>query len=103
MSKRKVRGKEYTMNAVEILEKLNNGEYDFESEYTTLTKGIFNHFDANDEEVFQELTDEEKYKYSRTPNTRPILNIFKNVYMYISEFNQWVIIYKQNTWNAELS
>lgn len=88
------------MKAVEVLQKLQNEEFDFESEYTSLSK---TRFDVHDDKVFEDLSQEDKLKYSNIAKMRPILNIFKNTWMYIEEFNMWLLIGYYNTWNSHLS
>jgi len=91
------------MQASEVLEKLNNREKEFTSEYTEVSEGHFSYFKVFDEKLFKALSEEEKLKFSVRENKYPRLYLYSSVYLKVEELNVWVLIHKTNIFDSRFS
>jgi len=96
-------GGKIKMKASEVLEKLNNREREFTSEYTEVSEGHFSYFKVFDEKLFNALSEEEKLKFSNRENKYPRLYLYSSVYLKVEDLNVWVLIHKSNIFDSRFS
>jgi hypothetical protein len=87
--------------AYEVLKRINNGEDNFDSPYTNKSKAEFSLMKVDEETLLKDLTQEEKIELADKSNSFPLLYLWNSVYIYV--LNQWVLVYKGNNYNSNLS
>ena len=86
--------------AYQIVKRILSGDNDFDSHYTSKSKG-FSIMQVKDEDIFNDLTEEEKLELADITNKFPILNIWTHTWVYV--LNKWVLISALNTWDTSWS
>lgn len=84
--------------AAQVLTRIRNNEV-FDSDYTKIPTHEFGIMNVDDSRLFEDLSQEERLKFSDNGNY-PMLNIFANIYLFVTDLNLWVLVHRHNTWNA---
>jgi hypothetical protein len=88
----------------DVVKRIHSGEHNFDSDFTVSSDAdSFRIMSVDEEGLFKGLSHEEKLELAVINYKRPILNIWKNLWMYIEEIHEWVCIHQGNSWNSELN
>jgi hypothetical protein len=88
--------------ATETLDRIRQQE-EFTSSYTTSAISEYGIMNVHEDELFNDLTHEQKLDYSDRSGAYPVLNIWKKHWMYLPELDQWVLVGHANTFHSEQS
>lgn len=88
--------------ATETLDRIRNQEV-FDSRYTKMPISEFDIMDVDDEALFKDLTHRERLQYSDTSGKYPVLNIWKDTFIYVTKLKIWVQVTRVNTYNSNCS
>ena len=90
--------------AFEILTRIRNGE-SFDSKFTKKPTHDYGIMSVDEDALFDVLTQEEKAHFSEEDSQTGnlTLNIWCNIYVFVVKLSAWVLVHKQNTWNAQHS
>lgn len=75
--------------ATDVLDRIRAGDTSYDSSYTVVCNDKFFVFD---DELFEDLTHEERLKYSNKSGKYPIFTIWNYTWIYLTEINEWVLI-----------
>lgn len=95
------------LTAAEFMQKLtdeqkNGGESNFDSPYSSRGKG-YHIMKVNASKVFDDLSQEDKLRFSIKPINYPVLNIWTKTWMYITELEKWELISSTHPFKHDLS
>lgn len=88
--------------ATETLDRIRRQEK-FESIYTTPATSEYGIMQVEECALFNDLSHDEKLRYSDRAGKYPTLNIWKNHWMYVLELDRWVLVGQANTFRSENS
>jgi hypothetical protein len=81
----------------DIVKRIQSGEHNFDSDFTvSADTDSFRIMSVDEKGLFKGLSHEEKLELAVIGYKRPILNIWRDLWMYIEEIKIWVCIQKGN-------